>query len=1663
MFSYAEISKNYTNFEWREDLKRVIRGAGVGQYPMTFLFSDTQIKNETFVEDINNMLNSGEVPNIFPNDEKADICERIRPFARQVYGKAAGDMNAQELYAFFIQRVRENLHIVLAFSPIGDAFRDRLRKFPALINCCTIDWFTAWPSDALLAVANKFLATVQFESEDARKAIVSLCQQFHTDVIVLSESYFANLKRRNYVTPTSYLELIVAFKQNLAVKRVEVFEARKRYLVGLEKLAFAAEQVNTMQKELADLQPELRSSAQATEVLMGQIEEKMPGVLETRKVVSGEAAVAQAEADIVQAQKDEVEAELAEAIPALESALAALDTIKPVDINEIKNLSKPPEKIRLVCKAVCIYLGIAAQRIPDPDDPSKRIMDFWGPSQKMLSDPKFIDRLKTYDKDNMPAKVIAEIKNDFISNPDFQPEIIAKASKAAEGMCRWCHAMVLYDRVAKIVAPKKAALVEAEEKLAVTMGALNTKKAALQKVEDDLALLQNQLDEAKTKKFNLETQADQCGTKIGRANELLNGLGGERERWGHFAEQLGDKYQRLTGDVLISAGLIAYLGTFTAVYRQKQMVQWVASTKQQNIPCSDNPKLSYTLGDPVKIRQWNIDGLPTDGFSVDNGIIVFSARRWPLMIDPQGQANKWIRNMEKKNNLQIIKLTDGNYLRALENSIQFGYPVLLENVGEELDPSLEPLLQKQIFKQGGVNCIRLGDSTVEYSENFRFYITTKLRNPHYLPEVSVKVTLTNFMITPEGLQDQLLGIVVSQERPDLEEQRNKLIVESAENKRLLKEIEDKILFIMSSSSGNILEDETAIQTLKDSKTLSDEISVKQAIADETEANINIVRQSYSPVAYSSQILFFCIADLANIEPVYQYSLTWFINLFISSIQNSEKGRDVEKRLENLDSHFTYSLYKNVCRSLLEKDKLLFSFLLTSRVMGGKGLVDPNDWFFLLTGGMGMENSHPNPAPEWLSAKNWDSICRLSEVETYKNYRSDFTAHVADWKKVYDSLTPHDDEFPGMFADIKGLGRLCCLRTIRSDKVVSAIQKYVIETMGEQFVKPPPFDLQACYNDSSAVVPLVFILSPGSDPMGAVFRAAEQLNTTVDPISLGQGQGPKADALIVRAKIKGSWVVLQNCHLAPSYMTTLEKTCEDLDPEDTHPGFRLWCTTYPSDIFPVAVLQNGVKMTNEPPKGIRANLLGSYNIDPIANDDWYNGCSKTAEFHRLIFGLCFFHALVQERRLYGPLGWNIPYEFNESDLRISVQQLKLFLDENEFVPYKAIVYTAGECNYGGRVTDDKDRRTLICILKRFYRPEFLEEGHLISASGTFSCPPEGDRDSYVAFIDKFPLVASPEVFGMHDNATLTRDQNDTNNMLQSILDAEGGGSGGGGSSVSKEDMILTVAGDIGAKLPENFDMEYAQLKYPVKWDESMNTVLCQELIRFNNLLSLMRSSLSDVQKAVKGLVVMSSALEVLGNSLFINRTPLMWKARSYPSLKPLAGYVNDQQDRLAYFRDWLLNKPPPVYWISGFFFTQAFLTGAAQNYARRYTIPIDDVVFDFEMKEEDHYAVGPKDGVYSYGLFLEGARWNKSERSLDESLPKILFSPAPVMHWVPYRRADVPVYPHYKCPVYKTSDRRGVLATTGHSSNFVCFIHMPSEKDEAHWVERGVAMLTQLDD
>lgn len=400
-----------------------------------------------------------------------------------------------------------------------------------------------------------------------------------------------------------------------------------------------------------------------------------------------------------------------------------------------------------------------------------------------------------------------------------------------------------------------------------------------------------------------------------------------------------------------------------------------------------------------------------------------------------------------------------------------------------------------------------------------------------------------------------------------------------------------------------------------------------------------------------------------------------------------------------------------------------------------------------------------------------------------------------------------------------------------------------------------------------------------------------------------------------------------------------------------------------------------------------------------------------------------------------------------------------------MPWKALVYLAGECNYGGRVTDDRDRRTLMAILSTVYIEEILNEDYKLSPSGIYYAPKKGTYDSYIKYIKSLPLIQSPEVFGMHDNADIAKDLNETNQLISSIILTQGTSGGGGGGSKNQDMLTADIAKGILSQIIPDFDINNVKKAYPVKYEESMNTVLVQELVRYNRLLKVVRESLQNVLKALKGLVVMSKELEDVSVALTLGKIPDMWAGKSYPSLKPLGSYVTDLVARLVFLTRWIETATPTVFWISGFFFTQSFLTGTLQNYARKYTIPIDLLAISFTVMDDTEISQPPDDGVYVRGFFLEAARWDKSKGVLGEQVARQLSDLMPVVKLTPCA-TDAPHYlqaksTYFDCPVYKTSMRRGTLSTTGHSTNYVMSMYLPTDKPPKYWIIRGVAAVLSL--
>ncbi|XP_015126095.2 dynein heavy chain 12, axonemal [Diachasma alloeum] len=1659
-----EIGSAYGINEWREDIKGVLKRSGGVQKDLVFLITEGQIKEEAFLSDIDSLLNSGEVPNLFTIEERQEVIEMCRLAAQG--GNRNLDISVLSVLSFFVNQCKEKLHLMLCFSPIGDSFRTRLRMYPSLVNCCTIDWFEIWPEDALEQVAVRFTTDINVEEAVKVNAVIA-CKYFHVCAKEMSEDFYQAKGRKTYVTSAAFLDLIRSYADLMQEKQEELTLARDRYLGGLEKLAFAAEQISKMKITLVALRPELERSAKLTADTMNKIEKENVIVEKATMKVKKDEDAANVQAKVAGALKAECEADLEEAMPVLNEAIAALDTLKPADIAMVKTMKNPPETVKLVMAAVCVMMNVQPEKVLDTSTGKTRL-DYWKVAQRILSDMKFLENLKNYDKENIPMETIQTIKKTYLSNASFDPKIVAKASSAAEGLCKWVRAMVLYDKVAREVAPKKAALASAEKDYKDTMIFLAEQRKMLGELNEKLALLRDDLEKTIEKKIALENQVITCRNQLARAEKLINGLGGEKDRWMSSAESLQRAYDTLPGDILISCGIIAYLGPFITSYRVEYVDKWKVYVQNLKIPCSEEFNFVTVLGSEIKINSWNIFGLPRDSFSTENAIVMDNSKRWSLFIDPQSQANKWIRNMEKASELEVVKLTDKNYMDIMEQCVEFGKPILIENIAEDLDAPLDPILTKNTYKVFGGLYITLGEKTIQYDERFRLYMTTKYRNPHYLPEVFNKVTLINFALTIEGLEDQLLGIVVAKERPDLQKKREFLIVEGAANRKALKGVEDSILKTLATSGAAILDDEEAIEILDSSKLLSTDIMKKQEAAKRTEKKIEVFRQSYRPIAKHSSSLYYTVTDLPSIDPMYQYSLSWFINLYIVSIDTANKSKILEQRLMYLRDTFTYNLYQNVCRSLLEKDKVLYSFLLYTTILLAEEKIIKNELMFFLSGGIVVGKTPQNPAADWLPDKSWEEISRVGQLPPFSNFPKSFEIHLNEWKQLYDSMSPEKSKYPEPWeSTLSDFQKLIVLRMLRPDKITLKVIQFVEKGLGRKFVIPPSFDLAKSYADSMCLVPLIFILSPGSDPMGALSNFAEDMDYTsrFTSISLGQGQGPIAKRMVEHAQSTGSWVCLQNCHLAVSWMPVLEKICENFDLTNTSINFRLWLTSYPSDKFPISVLQSGVKMTNEPPTGLQQNLMRSYTSEPVKNPEFFEGCpGKEKIFTRLLYGLCFFHALVQERRNYGAQGWNIRYGFNESDFQISVQQLQIFINESQQVPFKAIKYLTGECNYGGRVTDDRDRRCLNTILLDFYNMEVIEDvSYSFSGMGSEYTLPRriGYRD-YIRQIEGIPMNPPPEVFGLHMNAGITRDLEVSKTFFESMLKIQGTVTVG---DTSKQDeLLLTMKRDIYNRLPELFDIEEAQKKYPVSYMESMNTVLIQEMERYNTLLRMMRGSLQMLEKAVQGMIVMTPELEILSQNMMNGKIPPTWiKASAYPTLKPLSSFITDFLKRLDFFQHWLTNGKPSTFWISGFSFVHAFLTGAMQNYARKYKISIDKLDFDFEVIRAYQLDESPEDGVYVYGMYLSGGRWDIGKMHLTESYPKVLWDSLPIVWFKPTEATLIEIGTRYECPLYITSARFGTLKTTGHSTNYVLMIMLDTKTPVSHWIKRGLALLCQLDD
>ncbi|XP_068088806.1 dynein axonemal heavy chain 8 [Hyperolius riggenbachi] len=1644
------LMRSYGVSNLMEDLKLLYRTAGEEGREISFIFTDNDIKDESFLEYINSVLSSGEVSSLFSREEVEEISQGVFPAMKKEFPHHPP--TSDNLYEYFISRCRRNLHVILCFSPVGERFRSRSLKFPGLISGCTMDWFGRWPKEALVSVANHYLSGFEIVCRaEVRLRVVETMGTFHDKVSESCESYFQRYRRRTYVTPKSYLSFLSNYKSVYAEKLKYISDQAERMNRGLSKLLEASNSIRRLSQELVVKEKDLALASVTAEKVLAEVVVTTQAAASVKNAVQQVKDKAQKIVDEIEIEKKFAEGKLEVARPALEEAKAALNTIKPADISTVRKLAKPPHLIMRIMDA-CLLLF---QRRLDPvtTDPQRPCCTpSWGESLKMMSSTGFLQNLQQFNKEAINEEML-ELLEPYFGMEDYTMANAKKVCGNVAGLLSWTLAMAAFYGVNKEVLPLKANLMKQEGRLKAANSELCKAQAQLDEKQAELNKTQARFDAVMSEKMSLQNDAELCKKKMQAASTLIDGLSSERTRWTQQSLEFKSQISRLVGDVLLLTAFLSYCGPFNQTFRNILLQEiWVKEIGDLKIPFSENLSIVTMLVDQPTVSEWNLQGLPGDDLSIENGIIVTKATRYPLLIDPQAQGKTWIKSKEKDNDLQVTSLNHKYFRTHLEDSLSLGRPLLIEDVQEELDPALDNVLEKNFIKSGTTFKVKVSDKEVEVMDKFKLYITTKLPNPLFTPEIYAKTSVINFTVTQKGLENQLLKRVVIAEKQELETERIRLMEDITINRRRMKDLEDNLLYKLTATVGSLLDDESLIEALTRTKQTASNVSNKLRTAAETEAKITSTQEEYRPAATRGSVLYFLITEMSVVNVMYQTSLVQFLKLFDNSMTKSDKSPHSQMRTRSIIDYLTFEVYRYSIRGLYEKDKLLFTLLLSLKIDLQSGRAKHREFQTLIRGGAALDLKACPPKPfKWILDVTWLNLVELSKLSSFSGILNQVLRNERGWRSWCDSDRPEEEIIPdGYNESLDTFRKLLLIRSWCPDRTVRQAWRYIGDSLGARYTEPVLLNLERTWEESDRRTPLICFLSVGSDPSNQIEGLARRLKFEFHSVSMGQGQAVHARRILQTSMQQGGWVLLQNCHLGLDFMEELLETVQTM--ESVHEAFRVWITAEEHRNFPIALLQTSIKFSSEPPQGMRAGLNRTFTginqdlLDVINLSMW----------KPMLYTVAFLHSAVQERRKFGPLGWNIPYEFNSADFTASVQFLQNHLDEcgaKKAVSWSAVHYMIGEVQYGGRVTDEYDKRFLNCLTRAWFNEKMFDPS--FSFYTGYKIPQCKTVEQYLASIVSLPLTDSPEVFRLHPNADITFQSHTAAHILSTITNIQPKESGGE-SGETRESVVYQAAQDMLNKLPPDYvphEVKAQLLRMGVL--KPMNIFLRQEIDRMQKVITAVRNTLNDLKLAIDGTIIMNESLRDALDNIYDARIPKLWRKVSWVS-DTLGFWFSELLERNSQFRRWIYEGRPNVFWMTGFFNPQGFLTAMRQEVTRTHegwaldTVTVQNDVLKV-IKEE--IRAPPLEGVYICGLYLDGAGWDKRNSRLTESTPKVLFAPLPVVHIYAVSGPTVRDPKLYVCPVYKKPVRTDLT--------YVTDMQLRTTQIPDHWILRGVALLCDI--
>ncbi|GAA5826137.1 hypothetical protein JCM11251_007177 [Rhodosporidiobolus azoricus] len=1598
-----KVHNKYTGEDFDDDLRTVLRRAGCKGEKIAFIMDESNVLDSGFLERMNTLLANAEVPGLFEGDEHAALMTACKEGAQR-----DGLMldSPDELYRWFTSQVARNLHVVFTMNPPTGGLASRAATSPALFNRCVLDWFGDWSDQAFYQVGLEFTNTLDLDVPHFapppnfpvayrrlslppvhRAAVVNALVYVHQSMYETNAKLSRRQGRINHATPRHYLDFINQYVRLFNEKRDELEEQQRHLNVGLDKLRETVVQVEELRKSLAVKRTQLEAkNAEANDKLKRMVADQQDA--EQKKVASIEMQAAlEKQKKAIAERKEVVMGELADAEPAVEDAQAAVSNIKKQQLTEVRSMANPPEPVKLSMEAVCILLG--------------HKVDSWKTVQGVLRGESFISNIVNFDTSRMMTRQLRDkMRNDYLSRPSFNYETVNRASKACGPLCKWVIAQVNYSDILDKVGPLRNEVQALEDQADTTMHQANALTSMISELEARIAGYKDEYAALISETQRIKTEMETVQTRVNRSITLLDSLGSEKERWEAGSHTFEEQMSTVAGDVLLSSAYLAYAGYFDQGYRQSMWHGWANHLADAGIKFKTELSLSEYLSTADERLEWHARSLPIDELCIENAIMLKRFDRYPLVIDPSGQATTFLLNEYKDRKVSVTSFLDEAFLKNLESALRFGTPILIQDV-EHLDPILNAVLNKELRRAGGRVLIRLGNQDIDFSPSFTMFLSTRDPSVEFPADLNSRVTMVNYSITRASLQTQSLAQVLRVERPEVDRKRSDLLRLQGEFKARLHHLERSLLAALNESQGNILDDDKVIETLETLKREAADVTRKVEETDSIMAEVEEVTNEYLPLAQACSSVFFVMDELHLLNHFYQFSLRFFLDIFDYVLLHNPSLKDVtepRRRLRILIDDLFLHVFKRTSRALLHSDHLTLAVLLAQvKLRGTDEELDEHEFGFLLEGGEGTLTGASGVGVAILNSAQQQRLSAFERLDFFKDVRTHLTEHEEDWTPF---LAANDPEtlVPAVWPDLPpvtvAVRRALIIKCLRPDRLLQALNGLVSHVFQRDMLLETTYELGAMVQDEvAAASPICLCSVPGHDAAYRVDNLVSTASAKCTPVAMGSQEGyALADQAIAAAARSGQWVLLKNVHLAPSWLSQLEKRLHSLNPKR---NFRLFLTMETNPKIPVNILRQGRVLMNEPPPGIRANLLDS--LRSLKPSRLTTG---PAEKIRLYFLVAWFHAVVQERLRYVPLGWSKAFEFNNSDQEAALDTIDAWLAtaakgranlDPASIPWEAIRCIIRETVYGGKIDTEIDQSLLDSFVAKVFSPRAYDvDFELVPKSADeegLLVPDATKLEQFVAWAETLPEQEPPSYLALPPTAERDIALDQGTALLTRLLRMR---------SLDDDDETVDVDLKKGAASAQPAWMR-ALKESCSKWLNLLPKTsprlaagrdgTTDPLLRFfereaslvAKLLPSVRTDLANLIKVCDGELKQTNDLRSLLSDLTKGTVPISWRRYRCRSL-PVGAWIVDFTKRVAQLEAIVQNsdlgKVPVA--LGLLFHPHGFITASRQAIAHATQSSLEELALEVLLEE-----TGARNSFVIEGLALAGADWTSTQLAVND--------------------------------------------------------------------------------